>query len=393
MRWWPVLLLGLAGCGSGTPEPAKPLGPPMSVDQAEVISTYPEFARKFAQESLGGKVENGLVSPLSAYETLSLLLYGAGGDSYDEYAEVMGLQEPPPELVIDSIGGFKRSVSRDVMSSASAIWMIWPIDVRPSYQADVADSMGAVVERIGSAGIGAENRINEWIGDATDGRLKEMPGDLTPQTALIAMSANAFSGRWTIPFEKGATKEQDFAAPEGSVQVPMMMREGAMLYAGEGWEAAALMFEDGFRFVAVLPTDGSPADLLEHDLSVFTAKESHASDGTLRLPRFKVRQTKDLSTVLSDLGAPVFAGRSEVDLSGISHELKGEYWIQGALQANVLELDEEGVKASSVTEAGIAASAPDGSLVLDRPFLYFIEHVETGFPIYVGICADPSKQS
>jgi len=105
------------------------------------------------------------------------------------------------------------------------------------------------------------------------------------------------------------------------------------------------------------------------------------------MPKFKFRTGESLNDVLSALGMPD-AFTSAADFSGIDgqHDLQ----VGSVIHQADIAVDEKGTTAAAATGVGITANAVVQSLVIDRPFLFFIVHPATGAILFAGRVLDPT---
>ena len=121
--------------------------------------------------------------------------------------------------------------------------------------------------------------------------------------------------------------------------------------------------------------------------------------GRLALPRLQLSAGLELEPALSALGlAPMF--RAGGDFDGMYHCPARPGPAKGAgrvLHEARVDLDEQGTRAAAVTVVTMRATSmlpepPEPfDLRLDRPFLWAIEHRESGTLLFLGRVTDPSK--
>ncbi len=81
-----------------------------------------------------------------------------------------------------------------------------------------------------------------------------------------------------------------------------------------------------------------------------------------------------------------FSG-SSADFSGIAPGI----FISAARHKTLVEINEEGTEAAAVSGLGATLSAPPEifDMIVDRPFLFFIEDSQTGSILFMGAVFDP----
>lgn len=77
------------------------------------------------------------------------------------------------------------------------------------------------------------------------------------------------------------------------------------------------------------------------------------------------------------------------DFSGINgaRDLR----VQAVVHKAIISVDEKGTTASAATGVSAGVISIPSSLVVDRPFLFFIRHNPTGAILFQGRVVDPSK--
>jgi len=164
----------------------------------------------------------------------------------------------------------------------------------------------------------------------------------------------------------------------------------------EGYTAAWLPYVGDATMMLILPD--ADIDVLLGTLMVDELiRASGAAGGfdvDLTMPRFEFRSQLGLAPVLRGLGmdaafvAP--PGEGSADPTGIVEER--ELYVQDVIHEGFVKVDEKGTEAAAATAVVVGAtSMPEpATLVLDRPFLFLIQHQPSGEILFAGVVADPS---
>lgn len=146
-----------------------------------------------------------------------------------------------------------------------------------------------------------------------------------------------------------------------------------LVYLGFGNASFGIMFvlpKEGKNIKEVLPS-------IDWDISNIT----HTNNVDLSLPKFKMEILTELNKTLQDMGIrTVFESNS---FPNISDNLA----LAWAQQNACFEIDESGVKASTVTsvEGLEQSSGPTNvTMKIDRPFLFAIRENSSGALLYMG---------
>jgi serine protease inhibitor len=159
-----------------------------------------------------------------------------------------------------------------------------------------------------------------------------------------------------------------------------------------GSQAVRLRYAEALAMDVVLPAAGRGPALSAQEWRALDDQLGGpaATDVQLRLPKVDVQTSADLVPPLTDLGLGVLFSYPGADLSGIAPDL----FVGAVGHQTTLTVDEEGTVAAATTEVGAAAGSatvPTDPVVMavDRPFAVRIVHLETGWPLFLGVIADP----
>ncbi len=347
---------------------------------------------------------NIIYSPVSIYTAFAMLYAGAEGETATQLSEVLQY-DLSGERLHSTLAALEAILATDenngfTLNIANAIWG----QEGTTYTIEFIDTMSrhyrTALQWLDFAGnpAGAADAVNQWVNQATNGKITSMVEAFDPNTALVLANAIYFNADWVIPFDREATHSAAFTPSNGiSTPAEMMTVTDGFAYAeGEAYQIVALPYAGGTtRMVVVLPAAGD-LDRVEDSL---TAEQLAAMlsdmDGaerqvTLTLPKFEVETTTDLVDVLGQMGLTLPFG-SQADFSGMNGE--GGIAIDQAIHKAKITVDETGTEAAAATVIGVETlSAPveDEPVVMtvDRPFLYFIQDTQTGALLFVGRIVD-----
>jgi len=345
---------------------------------------------------------NLVFAPASISLAMAMTYAGAAGQTATQMADAMHFTLPPAALhpAFDALDLALQSRHAGdgtfELSFANAVWD-GGAGLLPSFLDTLATNYGAGVRHVDFADAGrAQAAINGWVSDQTHGRIANLlhDGDITPQTALYLTNAVWFQADWTLPFAANSPAGT-FHASTGDVTVPLMRgQDQAQLWQGSGYRAASLGYAgNAVSFVALMPDDGT-LDAFEAALTpealarMFKEDASVATVGALSLPRFAFAQRVVLKDALAALGMTDAFLSGTADFSGINgqHDL----FISRVIHQATIAVNEKGTEAAAATAVGIVRkSAPLSSLVIDRPFLFFIRDDATGALLFAGRVTNP----
>jgi serine protease inhibitor len=361
-----------------------------------------------------GNGGNLVYSPYSISLAAALLYGGAGGETASQIASTFHFTLPPGQfhpalnaLSLDLAQRPAQSLKVDrnnplQLYIANAIWGQRDYPFEKNYLDLLAVNYGAGVRLLDFAAApdSARQKINDWVGRETKGKIKDIlpPGSIDPATRLVLANAIYFKAAWQEAFVKKLTRDAPFTLLDGSqVQVPTMQTEGGIpvrVGAGDGYQALAVPYKgDLAEMVIILPDPGrfeSVESMLDGGKFASVLDELKPGDLSLYMPRFEFTADFDLTQVLSGMGMPLVFDRSKADLGGITKAER--LYAQQALHKAYVLVNEEGTEAAAASVIVVMPASlapPQQELRIDRPFIFVIRDVPTGAILFVGRVLNP----
>ena len=406
----------LSACNGAT-DPDRPTGPieqlprALTADEQVVIEASNRFGFAMLAELYGAEpAANLFTSPLSAHAALSMALTGARDSTLDAMRATLGFGDgdaPSIAAISESYAGLSDLLldldPRVELAIANAAWLDETFPFRDAWVDGVAEAFDARTEAVDFADPGLPAEINDWVSEATAGRITELVESLDPNEVLMLLNAIYFKGQWTDQFDPDDTRDAPFTLPDGSTKtVRMMVRgEGELdVYRGPDALVADLPYGGGaFRFTVVLPPEGgSLADLVAGlDAARWNAWMAGLAedDVPVHLPRFTLEWEKELKDALEGLGMGIafVAGRADFGgmlADGFDAQAPGpDLHITRVKQKSFLAVNEEGTEAAAATSVGVGVTSAPMPVVVDRPFLLAIRERLSGTIFFLGAIVDP----
>jgi len=379
--------------------------------RAEPAETVATGANRFALDFYGQvrtREGNLFCSPYSVSTALAMTYAGARGRTAGQMADVLHLPDDRAAVrdgyrrLTDKVNEAGRTEDDCRIEVANALWgqqgyefLAEFLDVLKEYYD--ADLMQVDFARAAEA---ARERINDWVEEATNGKIEDLiaRGVLDSLTRLVLTNAIYFKGLWQSQFDEAQTEDAPFhTAPGESVQVPMMHQREGFGYA-ESSDCRLLEMPyvgETLSMVVALPPEGTSLAELEERLTAerFTdwlhAIRPHEVD--VFLPRFKLESTFNLARDLAAMGMKdAFAG-GRADFSGMNG--KKDLYISDVIHKAYVEVNEEGTEAAAATAVVMRLAAmpePPPLFRADRPFLFLIRHRPSGAILFLGRVVDPT---
>lgn len=344
---------------------------------------------------------NFCFSPLSIASALAMTYAGAAGETASELAGVFAMSS-------DIYGSFS-DLMREITESpdpavdvrvANSAWPRREFRILPRYRDLLASSFHALVQPLdyeASPDL-ALSRINDWVAEGTDGRIKDLlaPGSVDAETALMLVNTVFMRAPWIEEFPRSLTSDDVFHAPSGDVLVPFMSNRKSYFYAESSrFRSVKLLYRYGaLSMTVIVPTgdlsdDGARAALSNGLTAVLAELDDvqRRQELVLRLPKFKTDSSLSLKTIMQQLGVRMIFSPSSADLSGINGAR--DLYVNEALHRAFVEVDEKGTEAAAATVVGIRATAvlqkeEPIELRVDRPFAFVIRDEPSGAMLFAG---------
>lgn len=399
------LLLPLAGCGT-------------SNDGNLNIAEGVEFGEKDYEKivapnnGLGFKVINEIeaddngnffISPTSLLMALAMVYNGADGVTKEEIAKALQVEGINPIDVNKANASLMTMLNKDSkdmkLQVANSIWLNEEYHFQDDFSKRVKDYFNAEIEEIDITSNESPKRINNWVKDATNGKIDKMvDGPLDENLVAMLLNALYFKGDWKYPFDKKDTEKRNFSSMNGNaIQVPFMKLEEKLSYmANNEFQAIKLPYGEGeMSMTVVLPNEGVGLAEFQSTLSSEKWEDIRSGlkrmKGTILLPKFKLSYETELNGALEALGmASAFT-----ENANFSKMVEGDasLFISKVKQKTYIDVNEEGTEAAAVTgiEVDMTSAPADDPFIMDvnRPFFFVITDEETGVVLFMGAIANP----
>ncbi|UTA68259.1 serpin family protein [Emticicia sp. 21SJ11W-3] len=331
------------------------------------------------------------VSPLSLHIALGMLLNGADEKTKEEIQKVLRVSSDMSVtngIYKDLIDNLPLSDPKVKNTIANSVWYRNTFNVNQSYFNNLKTYF--------NAGVFAENfddsqtvgKINNWASDNTNGKIKKVIEEISPDQVLFLMNALYFKGDWKTQFKEANTQNDNFTGTKGTKSVKMMnMTENVKYAKRDSYQAIELPYGDGnYVMTVILPDKSTDATLAN-----FSVNEWKALTGALKeqkvivgLPRFTLEYETDLKKVLMEMGINA-AFTNGADLSKIAGKA-GDLKVGMVKQNTYVGVDEKGTEAAAVTTIGVVVTSLPAypQVVCNRPFLFVISEKQSNTILFTG---------
>ncbi|MFE3845276.1 serpin family protein [Thermoplasmatota archaeon] len=353
--------------------------------------------------------ENPFFSPYSIFSALAMTYEGAEGNTADEMAEVLKIEQDNESFhnYVKYLYNIFNQNNEYNISTANALWIEQTYQVLDQYIDIVEDFYNAESENIDfSKPELAADIINQWVENKTNDLIQNLitPDAITPDiTKLILTNAIYFKGTWKIQFDKENTTDRPFTiSPGETINVPTMHlidTEDIFNYTEtDEFQMLELPYSgNNISMIIMLPKENNDPSTIINSISDESYGELLDSmeevNVDIYLPKFNITTPLySMVDMLYNLGIHD-AFTYDADFSGIS----GNYdlFIKDVIHKAFIEVNEEGTEAAAATGVIMDLKSMPGE-VYDRiifncnhEFLYLIQENETGTILFMGVMNDP----
>ena len=384
---------------------------PIGTKRAALVDANHKFAFNLYRQTATARSDNLFFAPFSISTALAMMFAGAGENTRQEMAAVLGLKDDPavihPHLARLIKAVFASELHDCRISLANRIWAQAGYRLRSEFVERLEKVCGAGLESLDlqAQPQSACQVMNRWVAEQTEGNIENLISsqDLNELTRIVLINAIYFKGQWTAPFPTKNTRDARFyLSPFRRTSVKMMHQENRFAYGrADGVQILELPYgrKAGLSMVVLLPRRFGGLARLQRSLSVDTLNRWLAAlePRTVRvyLPRFRFRQRIQLAPTLRAMGMVTACSETAADFSGISDQQPG-LCISSVIHEAFVEVDEKGTEAAAAT--AVLGAMMRSRIHLppripvfraDHPFIFLIRHVESGTVLFLGRVTNP----
>ena len=338
-----------------------------------------------------------LEAPLALSFALGTALAGARGGTATELAQAFGSEQAP-----NALGDAAQLSARDVLCPDAdggartgmtvAAFVARSLEMGDDFATAVPSRFGASVIPAAFSDSAAAAAINARITAAQPGTPAVVPDAAAgADTRLLLTAVTAFHGKWRTPFNPAATAGAPFFVNGGAARaVPTMKAQklAALLADRPAYTVVALPYSGASDLLIFVP---KAKDGLAAVLAALTTAELEAARNDLRavtldinLPKFALTTAGSAAADAKALGIAAAFDPKVADFRGILTAPAGgaALALGDVIQYAAFAVDEAGSAAADATMATASdadAAVPEhtppaATLVVDRPFAFFVEH-------------------
>ncbi len=378
---------------------------------------YSKFASNLFKTSFK-EDENGLISPYSLYAVLSILANGANNS---DKADTKLLLENVLGMTTDDLNKFYTYTS-------SNLDIVNGLLFNTDFGIKMDDSLRSTIKKYYGDSIKEQSfsDVNQLVTDINKWSMQESNGsiptiidntDVKNDTIMFLLSALSAEGEWwPIRFDSNKTVLQNFNNSDNTkVNVSMMKQTLDGYWQTDNAVGFTKDLVTGYTFVGILPNEDINIDDFIKTINENTIQdmidsyvylenideEKNEADyhyTNLSFPKLKYSVTNELDDALKQLGLNSLFNYETCDFSLFGDDL---IFIQNVKQKTNVEVNEEKVKMSAITEVAGAHGAAGGydvrqifyhDVTFDRPFIYALlkqnydeNHNENYIIMFMGV--------
>lgn len=370
----------------------------LTAAERQAITAGNDFAMRLLQRTTARQTGNVLLSPLSVSLALGMTMNGAADETLSEMQRTLGwgtASRADINVAYRDLMTMLPTLDPSVtVRLANGIWVRQPLQPDAGFANDARQYFNAPVTSQPTPRA-MYDAVNAWGNRETNGMIpKVLTEEPDPDLAMLLANAVYFSGTWRDRFDPAETSPGPFqlegAAP---ITVPMMSREGGY----RAWRDAGLLAVElpygnaAYSMLVLVPTRQSVASFVAtldtaRLTQVVQGLREARSDERLRLPKFTLEGSLELSPDLKALGMPrAFTNAAQFPRL-VANEATKLAFVQHAVK---VEVDEKGTRAAAVTVVGaVLVSIPLG-FEIDRPFVFLIRERLSGAVLFTGVVRNP----
>ncbi|EDL81795.1 serine (or cysteine) proteinase inhibitor, clade A (alpha-1 antiproteinase, antitrypsin), member 4, isoform CRA_a [Rattus norvegicus] len=353
--------------------------------------------------------KNIFFSPLSISVSLAILSTGAGGDTQAQILEGLGFNLTKLSLpeIHEGFRSLQHTIARPFtepqISVGSALILSQNLQILSEFVSAIETSYNSKVLHANFRDKeAAVQLINNYVKQNTQGKIKNLVSDLSPDVKMVLVNYIFFQGLWKKPFPSSRVSTSDFYVDENTVvKIPMMLQDKEDHWYLEDRRVPCTVLRMDYRGDAVaffiLPDQGkmneveqvlSPGMLLRWKRLL--QNRFFYRKLILQLPKFSISNSYELDEILPDLGfQDLFTPNA--NFSNISK--KEKLYLSKVFHKTVLDVNEVGTKAAAATGSFatfFSAQPKKRYLIFNRPFLVILYSTSSQDILFMGKVVNPT---
>jgi len=357
---------------------------------------------------LGGTDGNLAFSPYGIFSNLSLLYYGAEGETAEQIKNVLHISgDESLKATHKQLMGLTRKTKQGYeLYIANSLFPYQGTHLLPAFEKIATETFEAELHPVNFGNPAkATDTINRWISDKTEKKIPHMlqEGDIDSSTRLVLANAVYFNGKWASPFQAKGTKPGLFHVEDQSLEVDMLSQTTSFPYfENELLQGLLLPFirqgteQPLLQCLILLPRNSLSeleSALTSENLKAWL-QSARPADVNVQIPKFCIRKQIGLNNPLKELGISA-AFSYAADFSKINGAK--DLFLSSVLHETYFAFKEDGVTAASATTSQLSIKSiyipPEKVIpfIADHPFLFMIIDTHSQAILFMGRVTKPEK--
>lgn len=361
---------------------------------SKIISSNNDFAFSFFKEISLEQKENYMVSPVSLSLAMGMLFNGAEGITKELMSEGLGYAHFSTENLSSVNKNIIENLVSDHLKIANSNWIKEGFNVKQDFIDLNKKYYAAEIHIEDFSDPSTVNKINNWVGDKTNQKIKTIVDQISNESVLFLINAIYFNANWKYEFDEEKTTKQHFYLENGNSILTDMMRletDKLMYQKNELFSSVILPYKnDKYSMTLLLPNEEKSTDAIVEKLNTNTwenwQNNYEKTDLLLSLPKFKFEYKNTLNDELTHMGFGNLFGTP--NLRGIAD---ANLTVSKVLQKTFIDVNEKGTEAAAVTviEIKLTSLPQIAEFNCNKPFLFLITEKNTGSICFIGKVGKP----
>lgn len=380
-------------------------------DTTEVTSEAAKVVNQFGYH-LWEKNEdkNMMISPYSIAEAMTMLGNAAEGETKQEILQTMGITDLEQwNKQMQELHKVGTTSDEQQLHIANSVWKndstySFDSEIQKNYIEKLKNCYAAEEKSMDFTNGNPKDQINQWVSKNTNGNIPSiLDEDVDSSTYSILANTVYFDAKWWNEyFTSMLTKREQFYGKEKTTNVDMMASDGfqyVKYLKRDGIQMVELDFK-GDQFVMDVLLSADEKQTTQEAFQALTVEQKNALfDGISKLKTSRVKMTmpkfkseysaKHLKGQLQSMGIKKVFAKDSAKLPGIQGNNKENAYVDTVLHKTVIDVKEDGVKASAATVVPIKAGcSPEQPKYIEysvnRPFVYVIRDKKTNMIYFMG---------
>ncbi|SMD45636.1 serpin B [Aquiflexum balticum DSM 16537] len=376
--------------------------------EKELANSSTKFALDLFAQVNDPDEPNQFYSPYSIHQALSMTMNGNEGEVLQEFVDLLryeGMSLDNANRGSKELTEFLLQVDPKVkLAIANAIWYKQEYQVQVPFKNTARDYYNAEIAGLDMRNSNSVNIINNWIAQKTNNLIKDMLDEIPSDAVMYLVNAIYYKADWKYQFVAYKTKKENFyPSPGNAVQVDMMDLDKPSAfksYYGDAYHYFEIPYSTGQYSMGILYNQEGNLDQVSQYLNLgnleMWRQNAQEINFILKMPKFKMKyKMANMKNDLMEMGLVRPFSFHPDNFTKLFSNLTGDLKISRVIHDALIEVDEKGSEAAAATIVEVVelTSAPSGprTLVLDKPFIFFIQEKHSGAILFMGKLGDPSK--